>query len=71
MREKIRVAHIADESNVFLNGNHFDNTTYDFHMKALKRNPRLELKYFDALEYFSNNLITLIAIKPLFSFNII
>jgi len=52
MREKIRVAHIADESNVFLNGNHFDNTTYDFHMKALKRNPRLELKYFDAQKYF-------------------
>jgi hypothetical protein len=53
LKEKIRVAHIAKTSNVFMNGNHFDNTSYYFHMKALKRNPRLELKYFDAEKIFN------------------
>ncbi len=57
MKTKIKVAHIADESNVFLTGKHFDNTTYDFHMKALKRNARLEVHYFNAKKYFDASIL--------------
>jgi len=44
--KKIKVAHITNCSNNFYTGKHFDNTTYDFHMKALKRNSKLEITYF-------------------------
>lgn len=44
--KKIRVAHITNTTNNFYTGKHFDNTTYDFHMKALKRNSKLHVSYF-------------------------
>ncbi len=51
-QKKIRVAHITNSSNKFYTGKHFDNTTYDFHMKALKRNLKLETTYFFEEGYF-------------------
>jgi len=50
--DKIKVAFIYKPSNPFLTGKHFDNTTYDFFMKALPRNKTLEIAYFPAEKYF-------------------
>jgi len=50
--EKIKVAFIYKKSNPFLTGNHFDNTTYDFFMKALSRNDYLDVSYFNAEKSF-------------------
>ena len=41
MQNKIKVAFIFHKDNYFLLGNHFDNTYYNFFIKALKRNERL------------------------------
>lgn len=46
MKNKIRVAFIYKPSDVFLTGNHFDNTTYYFFIEALKRNQSLDVTYF-------------------------
>ena len=46
MKDKIKVAFIYKPSDVFLTGNHFDNTTYYFFMEALKRNNSVEVSYF-------------------------
>ena len=45
MENKIRVAFIFHKDNYFLLGNHFDNTYYNFFIKALKRNERLDVRY--------------------------
>ena len=50
--DKIKVAFIYKPSYSFLTGTHFDNTTYDFFMKALPRNKILEITYFSAEKYF-------------------
>ena len=50
--KKIKVAFIYKKSNPFLTGNHFDNTTYDFFMKALSRNDYLDVSYFNAEKSF-------------------
>lgn len=42
--KKIRCAFIYNENNEFLTGNFFDNTYYNFFIKALKRNHRLDVK---------------------------
>ncbi|MGY5148952.1 MAG: glycosyltransferase [Candidatus Nitrosopumilus sp. bin_68KS] len=52
MTKKIRVAFIYKKSNEFLTGKHFDNTYYNFFMKALKRNEHLEVKYFPTSDTF-------------------
>ena len=39
MNKKIRVAYIFHKNNIFLSGDHFDNTYYNFFIKALGRNP--------------------------------
>lgn len=44
MENKIKVAFIFHKDNYFLSGNHFDNTYYNFFIKALKRNKRLLVK---------------------------
>lgn len=44
--DKIRVSFIYKPSDVFLTGKHFDNTTYDFFMKALSRNQKLQVSYY-------------------------
>jgi hypothetical protein len=50
--KKIKVAFIYKGSNKFLTGKHFDNTTYDFFMKALCRNNYLDVSYFSAEKSF-------------------
>ena len=45
MKSKIRVSFIYKPSDVFLTGNHFDNTTYYFFIKALNRNKKLDVTY--------------------------
>jgi len=50
--KKIKVAFIYKGSNEFLTGNYFDNTTYDFFMKALLRNNSLDVSYFNAEKSF-------------------
>ena len=41
MKNKIKVAFVFHKDNYFLSGKHFDNTYYNFFIKALKRNERL------------------------------
>ena len=45
MENKIRVAFIFHKDNPFMTGNHFDNTYYNFFIKALKRNERLDVRH--------------------------
>ena len=47
--KKIKVAFIYHKSNIFLSGNHFDNTYYHFYINALKRNEKFDL-VFDRLD---------------------
>ena len=44
MEKKIRVCLIYHKSNLFLTGEHFDNTYYHFFITSLKRNKDLELQ---------------------------
>ena len=44
MEKKIRVCLIYHKSNIFLTGEHFDNTYYHFFITSLKRNKDLELQ---------------------------
>ena len=44
MQNKIKVAFIFHKDNYFLLGNHFDNTYYNFFIKALKRIHRISVK---------------------------
>ena len=44
--KKIKVAFIYHKNNIFLSGNHFDNTFYNFYIKALRRNENLEITNF-------------------------
>ena len=55
--KKIRIAFIFKSSNVFLSGNHFDNTYYHFFMNALKHNTRLEITYFPTNEIFDTSIL--------------
>ena len=41
MNSKLRIAFIYHKENPFMTGNHFDNTYYNFFIKAFKRNPKL------------------------------
>ena len=43
MINKIKVAFIYKADNIFLSGQHFDNTYYHFFMNALRRNKRLDI----------------------------
>ena len=45
---KIKVAFIFKESNIFLSGNHFDNVFYNFFIKALARNNEIDIEYIHA-----------------------
>ncbi len=55
MDEKIKVAFIYKKNYVFLTETHFDNTTYYFFMHALKRNPKLDVTYFQADSTFDTS----------------
>jgi hypothetical protein len=55
--KKIRVAFIYHKSNIFLSGNHFDNTYYHFYINALKRNETLEVTYFPTDDIFDASIL--------------
>ena len=57
LNKKIKVAFIFGKSNIFLSGNHFDNTYYHFFMNALKRNQRIDVTYFPTEEVFDSNIL--------------
>ena len=43
LTQKIRLAFIFHKDNIFLSGTHFDNTYYNFFIKALQRNKNFEI----------------------------
>jgi len=55
MKSKIKIAFIYRTSNLFLSGKHFDNNYYDYFIKALKRNPRIDVTYFSEEEKFDGS----------------
>lgn len=50
--DKIKVAFIYKESNIFMTGKHFDNNYYNFFIKALSRNNKIEVTNFKEEEKF-------------------
>ena len=50
--DKIKVAFIYKASNIFMTGNHFDNNYYNFFIKALSRNQKIEVTNFTEEEKF-------------------
>jgi len=53
--KKISVAVVYKKNYIFLNENHFDNTTYFFFMHALKRSKKLEITFFPSENEFDTN----------------
>ena len=43
MKEQLRVAFIHHKQNIFLSSHHFDNTYYNFFMRALRRNENIDV----------------------------
>ena len=58
MDKSIRVALIYKKDYNFFNKSHFDQTTNDFFMKALKRNERLKISYFPCDNEFDVKKLT-------------
>jgi len=52
MDRPIRLALIYKKSYNYFQPEHFDKTTYDFFMVALKRNPRLQISYYPSENFF-------------------
>ena len=50
--DKIKVAFIYKASNIFMTGKHFDNNYYNFFIKALSRNQKIEVTNFTEEEKF-------------------
>ncbi len=57
MKDKIRTAFIFHKNNPFLKGTHFDNTYYNFFIKALKRNDSLDVTYFPTGQSFDTSVL--------------
>ena len=55
MNKKIRVGYIFHKNNIFLSGDHFDNTYYNFFIKALGRNPDIDLTLIPTEEIFDSS----------------
>ena len=55
--KKIKVAFIYHKNNIFLTGNHFDNTYYHFYMNALKRNQMLDITYIPTGDIFDAKVL--------------
>jgi len=55
MKSKIKIAFIYRPSNPFLTGKHFDNNYYNYYMKALKRNSKIDVTYFGEEEKFDGS----------------
>ena len=52
---KIKVAFIYHENNEYLSGTHYDNTYYNFFMKALRKNNEIEIQDFPTKEIFDTS----------------
>ena len=52
LNSKLRIAFIYHKENPFLTGNYFDNTYYNFFIKAFKRNPKLTSTNFPTEDRF-------------------
>ena len=52
MKDKLKIAFIYHKNNIFLSGQHFDNTYYHFFIDALKRSNKFDIKYFPTENYF-------------------
>ena len=57
MKEKMKIAFIYHKNNIFLTGKHFDNTYYNFFMKALKRNQLLKITDFPSETIFDASIL--------------
>ena len=57
MKDKIRTAFIFHKDNIFLKGAHFDNTYYNFFIKALKRNDSLDVTNFPTDQSFDTSVL--------------
>jgi len=57
MGNKIRVALIFHKNNYFLAGNHFDNTYYNFFIKALQRNTEINVKNYRTEDVFDASIL--------------
>ena len=55
--KKIKVAFIYHKNNIFLSGNHFDNTYYHFYINALKRNQILDITYIPTGDIFNAKVL--------------
>ena len=55
--KKIKVAFIYHKNNIFLSGNHFDNTYYHFYINALKRNQTLDITYVPTDDIFDVSVL--------------
>ena len=55
--KKIKVAFIYHKNNIFLTGNHFDNTYYHFYINALKRNQILDITYIPTGDIFNAKVL--------------
>ena len=55
--KKIKVAFIYHKNNIFLSGNHFDNTYYHFYINALKRNQILDITYIPTGDIFNAKIL--------------
>ena len=55
MKEKIRVALIFKKNYNYFNPEHFDRTTSDFFLSALKNHPRLDMSYFPCENEFDTS----------------
>ena len=54
---KIKVAFIYHENNEYLSGTHYDNTYYNFFMKALRENNEIEIQDFPTKEIFDASIL--------------
>ena len=57
MDDKIRVAFIYKDDNIFLSGQHFDNCYYHFFMNSLRRNKRLAVTNFPTKSEFDASVL--------------
>jgi hypothetical protein len=55
--KKIRIAFIYHKNNAYLSGKHYDNTYYNFFMKALRQNEEIEIKDFPTKEIFDASVL--------------
>lgn len=52
MKDKLNIAFIFHKNNIFLSGQHFDNTYFNFFINALKRCDKINVRFFPTENYF-------------------